>query len=708
VNPDSLMVISNSGFNAIRSAAGTFDIASETFSLTNADIAPLDWSIVNTSAWLNASITSGTLAPGAGTLVTISLNNVASNLNAGTYTASIWFSNVTSSVAHSRFFTLKASNMLVIQPTNNFSFISPAGGPFAPTLRQVTLTNAHSSAISWSINNPSSWFNVSPMSGNLLAGAQSNVTITLTPAVTNLPNGTYTATLQLTNLSNLSVQTITGKIQVGQPLIANGGFETGDFTSWTLNGDAGYFDLVDSGTYITPHSGSYAAALGEANFLAYLSQTISTVAGQKYLISLWMENPLAGSSHNPNEFSVSWNGNTLYDKSNIGKTGWTNMQFIVVATGASAIVKIGGRNDRDYIGLDDVTVTPGFAPSISTQPTNQTISVGDNVTFNVVATGLALKYQWQKNGINVSGATTNSLTFTATTSTNSGNYSVVITNTYGSVTSAVATLTVNLQTPVLTLLSSENPAGFKENLNFTATLTPANATGSIQFFTNGIFFDSKPLVAGNAASIFISVLPRGDNQISAIYSGDQNNFPVTNAFVQIVTNHPPEVIAFYTKRFAGLPLKIPVANLSSNWSDMDGDAISLVDIGISTNGVIVTNNSGTLVYCNSNSVDDDFVCTVSDGWGGTNFQEVHITFWPLPTEALPVITSLVNSTNHSILLNLTGAAGFTYILETTTNSFSEDDWQPAATNVLGESGLWQVSDATTNGLQKFYRLKLAQ
>ena len=63
---------------------------------------------------------------------------------------------------------------------------------------------------------------------------------------------------------------------------------------------------------------------------------------------------------------------------------------------------------------------------------------------------LRLVYQWRKNGANISngggisGATTNVLAFTAAATNNDGNYSVVITNGYGSITSAVATLTVNL------------------------------------------------------------------------------------------------------------------------------------------------------------------------------------------------------------------------------------------------------------------------
>ena len=59
-------------------------------------------------------------------------------------------------------------------------------------------------------------------------------------------------------------------------------------------------------------------------------------------------------------------------------------------------------------------------------------------------------------------------------------------------------------------------------------------------------------------------------------------------------------------------------------------------------------------------------------------------------------------------LNLGGAPGDTYVLETTTNLVPPASWQPVATNTLGTNGVWQFTDtAATNFPQQFYRLKLA-
>jgi len=83
-------------------------------------------------------------------------------------------------------------------------------------------------------------------------------------------------------------------------------------------------------------------------------------------------------------------------------------------------------------------------PAITTQPASQTIMAGQNATFTVVATGSpAPTYQWRKNGSNLSGATNSSYTKTNAQFADQGNYSVVVTNVAGSVTSNNAVLTVN-------------------------------------------------------------------------------------------------------------------------------------------------------------------------------------------------------------------------------------------------------------------------
>ena len=89
---------------------------------------------------------------------------------------------------------------------------------------------------------------------------------------------------------------------------------------------------------------------------------------------------------------------------------------------------------------------PGqVAPSILTQPVNQVLTTGQTATFSISASGTApLTYQWRKNSTRVVGATSGTYTTAATSTADSGSqFSVVVSNSAGSVTSNTATLTVN-------------------------------------------------------------------------------------------------------------------------------------------------------------------------------------------------------------------------------------------------------------------------
>jgi hypothetical protein len=83
------------------------------------------------------------------------------------------------------------------------------------------------------------------------------------------------------------------------------------------------------------------------------------------------------------------------------------------------------------------------APTITQQPVSVTVSQGGTAAFSVTASGShPLSYQWRHSG-DIDGATSTTLTFSNAQPSQSGSYSVVVSNPYGSVTSSVATLTVN-------------------------------------------------------------------------------------------------------------------------------------------------------------------------------------------------------------------------------------------------------------------------
>ena len=142
------------------------------------------------------------------------------------------------------------------------------------------------------------------------------------------------------------------------------------------------------------------------------------------------------------------------------------------------------------------TLTVIVPPGITTQPQNQTVVLGQNAAFSVVASGTApLSYQWRFNGTALSGSTSSALALSNVQTNDAGSYSVVVTNLAGSVASVVATLTVT--TPVL-ILSLSGVEGMASN-GFTFHLSvPVGCTYIILASTN--LQDWTPICTNVAAT----------------------------------------------------------------------------------------------------------------------------------------------------------------------------------------------------------------
>lgn len=105
-----------------------------------------------------------------------------------------------------------------------------------------------------------------------------------------------------------------------------------------------------------------------------------------------------------------------------------------------------------------LAVTAG-APTIITQPVGQTVTQGANVTLSVVAASTAtLSYQWRKDGALLAGATATALSLPNIQAASAGAYSVIITNSPGSVTSNSAVLVVNVPPTIATQPASQSVA----------------------------------------------------------------------------------------------------------------------------------------------------------------------------------------------------------------------------------------------------------
>ena len=382
---DTLAILPAEGFAFGGPFGGPFVPSAGSFVLTNNSGSAVTWSLASTSLWLAVEFTNGVLA--AHTSTNLNVGVAANTLPLGNYSATLSFTNSTSHVAQGLFASLQIYQPLSVTPIKGFAAVGPVGGPFTSASEDFTLTNLSGGAVSWSIINTSAWLTVSSSSGTLAGGGQATVTVALAAAANALPAAVYTANVMFTN-QNGAVALVPFTVAIGQPVLVNGGFETGDFSGWTQSGNTSYAFVTNASTYV--HSGARGAKLGPYGSLGYLSQDLTTSAGQRYLLSVWLRNPSGGS---PTLFQVQWNGTTIFNQTNLTSTGWTNLLFFVTAASSNTPLQLGFQNDPSYFGLDDVSVTPLAVPAFKSAAR----SVGNFQLSWSTTTGLVYQVQYKTN-----------------------------------------------------------------------------------------------------------------------------------------------------------------------------------------------------------------------------------------------------------------------------------------------------------------------
>ncbi|WP_236676234.1 PQQ-dependent sugar dehydrogenase [Chryseolinea lacunae] len=211
---------------------------------------------------------------------------------------------------------------------------------------------------------------------------------------------------------------------------------------------------------------------------------------------------------------------------------WINMLDLTTATptrlpfatglgGDALSISVGNDGNLYYLerstgALFKIIYTVNTVPAIVTQPANQTVAAGQPATFSVTATGTApLAYQWQKNNVNISGATAASFTLASAQPADAGSYRVVVSNAAGSASSAAATLTVNAfnAPPVAQILTPASGALYRggDTISFSGDATdtedgtlPASAfTWHVDFHHDTHRHDGPPVASGAKSGSFV-------------------------------------------------------------------------------------------------------------------------------------------------------------------------------------------------------------
>ena len=222
--------------------------------------------------------------------------------------------------------------------------------------------------------------------------------------------GATSATLTLSNL-------LSGDAGAYSVAISNSaGTTTSNPATLTVN-------PAGSAPVITAQPTNQTATIG---FLAQFSVTATPFLGVTYQ---WYKNGAAISG--ATGFLYTINNTTSAD---------AGSYTVVVTNGAGSVTSSAAT--LTVIG------SGGLAPTISGQPTDQSVAVGFLTFLGVTASGAQpLAYQWYKGGVAIAGATTMFFTVSASQASDAGTYTVVVSNSFGSVTSSAATVRVGNARP---------------------------------------------------------------------------------------------------------------------------------------------------------------------------------------------------------------------------------------------------------------------
>ena len=239
-------------------------------------------------------------------------------------------------------------------------------------------------------------------------------------------------------------------------------------------------------------TGSRVAALSVTNLPA---KPIVTTPPQSQTVGVGQTTTLTVVASGGATNTYQWNKDGL---GIVGATGST-LALTNVQAAAAGSYTVTIRNDSGSVTSDAAVVTVSSGPGIATQPKSQNIGAGTSVTLSVASSGTGATYQWNKNGVAISGATGASYVIGNPQTGDMGFYSCTVTSGGKSTDSATATVTVtggtparpiNISTRALVTTAEPLTAGFVLSSAKTV-LVRASGPGLVQFGVPGTMNDPK-------------------------------------------------------------------------------------------------------------------------------------------------------------------------------------------------------------------------
>jgi hypothetical protein len=377
-------------------------------------------------------------------------------------------------------------------------------------------------------------------------------------------NLTFTITVRFNRSSGSAIGSYSATTQnsVGQTNTVNGVYDllsyqgTVSYTRGATNTmSISATILSEPGTTLT---GSTPYTISSVDQVSYPAFTIRSNAGTAYQVRAGTLSR-SGSTYRGN-FSLA---------DGLPQTSWTDFTEYALA--------ISDFNDSDRNGIPDFSDLTAAPPTITTQPRSVSVAAGQIATLSVIATG-AISYQWTKNGTDVPGATTATLTFPAAQISDAGTYAVKAINSAGTTMSTAATLSIAAVPPPTI---SAQPRGTTLGIGATGALTVQAAGTNL---TYQWLLDDTPIIGATGATYAI---PNAQPSMSGGYK-----VRVSNAGAAVTSAAVPVSIAgeaIMTEEFSASSIN------SALWASAQAFSDSRTEFG---NGSLTLRNRGRLLSKN--------------------------------------------------------------------------------------------------------------
>ncbi len=283
-------------------------------------------------------------------------------------------------------------------------------------------------------------------------------------------------------------------------------------------------------------------------------------------------------------------------------------------------------------------VSAATSPSIDFDPQDQSALVGQDTPFSVQASGTApLSYQWYYNTNTVlTNATSSILTLTNVQLTDAGGYSVVVTNSYGSATSAVAQLTINLPVAPSIITQPQDQANILPGATATFSVQ-ASGTDPLNYQW---YYNTNTLLTNATASILTinNVQPANAGSYSVVINNPGGS--ITSSYAFLTVNTSP-VAPVFNSQPASL---VVVAGSTASFTAVAGGTAP-ISYQWNKNGTPISGaTSSALSLSNVQTTDDgSYTLTASNSVGSVTSNPAQLTV----TTSTPLVNSAYNLTGFA-------------------------------------------------------------